>query len=139
MLLGNLREQLIYPHLRDDITDAEIQTALTQVNLDNLIERMGGLDIEKDWSAVLSQGEQQRLAFARILLSQPKYVILDEATSALDVVNERRLYELLRTQDMTYISVGHRPSLVEYHNTVLDLAAENGWRLIPAANYQFAV
>lgn len=138
MLLGTLREQLIYPNLRHNITDEEIQQALTVVNLEDLGDRMGGLGAEKDWAAVLSQGEQQRLAFARILLSQPKYVILDEATSALDVTNERRLYELLQSLDMTYISVGHRPSLVDYHQTVLDLGAENGWQLLSADNYRFA-
>jgi vitamin B12/bleomycin/antimicrobial peptide transport system ATP-binding/permease protein len=99
---------------------------------------MGGLDAEKDWAAVLSQGEQQRLAFARILLSQPKYVILDEATSALDVPNERRLYDLLQSLDITYISVGHRPSLVDYHQTVLELGVEKGWQLQSAENYRFA-
>lgn len=140
MLLGTLREQLKYPNRRENITDTDIQSALAQVNLEDLAERMGGLDTEKDWAAVLSQGEQQRLAFARILLSQPKYVILDEATSALDVTNERRLYELLQSQDITYISVGHRPSLVDYHQIVLDLRPENGksWQLLPAGDYQFA-
>jgi vitamin B12/bleomycin/antimicrobial peptide transport system ATP-binding/permease protein len=138
MLLGTLREQLIYPHLRENITDQEIQEALTIVNLEDLGDRMGGLDAEKDWAATLSQGEQQRLAFARILLSQPKYVILDEATSALDVANERRLYELLQSLDMTYISVGHRPSLVDYHQKVLDLGAEQGWQLLSAEDYRFA-
>jgi vitamin B12/bleomycin/antimicrobial peptide transport system ATP-binding/permease protein len=138
MLLGTLREQLIYPNLRENITDAEIQEALKIVNLEDLGDRMGGLDAEKDWAAVLSQGEQQRLAFARILLSQPKYVILDEATSALDVPNERRLYDLLQSLDITYISVGHRPSLVDYHQTVLELGVEKGWQLQSAENYRFA-
>lgn len=137
MLLGTLREQLIYPNLRKNITDLEIQEAMKQVNLEDLSERMGGLETEKDWAAVLSVGEQQRLAFARILLSQPKYAILDEATSALDVTNERRLYELLQSLDITYISVGHRPSLVEYHQTVLALGTDNGWQLVEASNYQF--
>lgn len=140
MLLGTLRAQLQYPNLRANITDAEIQSALVRVNLENLTTRMGGLDTEKDWAAVLSQGEQQRLAFARILLSQPKYVILDEATSALDVTNERRLYELLQSQDISYISVGHRPSLVDYHQTVLDLRPDRdrSWQLLAAEDYQFA-
>ncbi|MCG9890238.1 MAG: ABC transporter ATP-binding protein/permease [Thermosynechococcaceae cyanobacterium MS004] len=136
MLLGTLREQLVYPNLRENITDAEIQEALKIVNLADLGDRMGGLEAEKDWAAVLSQGEQQRLAFARILLSQPKYVILDEATSALDVANERRLYELLQSLDVTYISVGHRPSLVDYHQAVLELGLEAGWRLLPANEYR---
>jgi vitamin B12/bleomycin/antimicrobial peptide transport system ATP-binding/permease protein len=138
MLLGTLREQLIYPNLRENITDQEIKEALTVVNLEDLGDRMGGLDAEKDWAAVLSQGEQQRLAFARILLSQPKYVILDEATSALDVPNERRLYKLLQSLDITYISVGHRPSLVDYHQTVLELGVEKDWQLQSAENYRFA-
>jgi vitamin B12/bleomycin/antimicrobial peptide transport system ATP-binding/permease protein len=138
MLLGTLREQLIYPNLRENITDQEIQETLRIVNLEDLGDRMGGLDAEKDWAATLSQGEQQRLAFARILLSQPKYVILDEATSALDVANERRLYQLLQGLGMSYISVGHRPSLVDYHQKVLDLGAEQGWQLLSAENYRFA-
>jgi putative ATP-binding cassette transporter len=96
------------------------------------------LESEKDWVNTLSVGEQQRLAFARILLSQPKYVILDEATSALDITNERRLYGLLQSLGISYISVGHRPSLVDYHQTVLDLGAENGWQLYDASRYQFA-
>jgi vitamin B12/bleomycin/antimicrobial peptide transport system ATP-binding/permease protein len=140
MLLGTLREQLQYPNLRENIADAEIESALATVNLADLATRMGGLDAQKDWAAVLSQGEQQRLAFARILLSQPKYVILDEATSALDVTNERRLYELLQSQDITYISVGHRPSLIDYHHMVLDLRSTDrqGWQLLAAKDYQFA-
>jgi putative ATP-binding cassette transporter len=138
MLLGTLREQLTYPNLRENIPDAEILEALKVVNLEDLPERMGSLDAEKDWASVLSVGEQQRLAFARILLSQPKYVILDEATSALDVTNERRLYALLQSLDVSYISVGHRPSLVDYHQTVLDLGAESGWQLLEASRYQFS-
>jgi vitamin B12/bleomycin/antimicrobial peptide transport system ATP-binding/permease protein len=137
MLLGTLRDQLIYPNLRENITDAEIQETLALVNLDDLSERMGGLGAEKDWAATLSQGEQQRLAFARIFLNQPKYVILDEATSALDVANERRLYQLLQTLDLTYISVGHRASLKDYHQLVLNLTADGGWQLMPAQQYQF--
>jgi vitamin B12/bleomycin/antimicrobial peptide transport system ATP-binding/permease protein len=138
MLLGTLREQLTYPNLRENISDSEIQEALQIVNLEDLPERMGGLEAEKDWVNTLSVGEQQRLAFARILLSQPKYVILDEATSALDITNERRLYGLLQSMGISYISVGHRPSLVDYHQTVLDLGAENGWQLYEASRYQFA-
>jgi vitamin B12/bleomycin/antimicrobial peptide transport system ATP-binding/permease protein len=139
MLLGTLREQLIYPNLRENITDQEIQEALSLVNLEDLTERMGGLDAEKDWPTVLSLGEQQRLAFARIFLSQPKHVILDEATSALDVANERRLYQLLQTLQVPYISVGHRPSLRDYHQVVLNLSPESGNpEVVAATDYQFA-
>lgn len=139
MLLGNLREQLIYPNLRSHISDDEIHEALQLVNLEGLPERLGGMEIVKDWPSVLSLGEQQRLAFARILLSQPKYVMLDEATSALDVKNERQLYELLRSLDLVYISVGHRPSLLDYHQVVLELGTQTGWRLWSAEDYRLSL
>ncbi len=138
MLLGTLREQLVYPNMRTNVSDREIDEALELVNLEELPERVGGLSAEKDWTSVLSLGEQQRLAFARILLNQPKYVMLDEATSALDVPNERRLYGLLQTLEILYISVGHRPSLRDYHRTVLELGTTGaGWRSLRSEAYQF--
>ncbi|WP_373462085.1 ABC transporter ATP-binding protein/permease [Calothrix sp. FACHB-1219] len=121
MVLGNLRNQLIYPQLTVDITDDEIYHILQQVNLPNLVERFGGLDVEKDWSDVLSLGEQQRIAFARLMINKPKYVILDEATSALDIENEGNLYQYLVDTHTTFISVGHRPTLSKYHQMSLDL------------------
>lgn len=137
MLLGSLREQLLYPRLREGVSEAEIQEALKLVNLEELPDRVGGLDAEKDWSTILSMGEQQRLAFARIFLSQPRHVILDEATSALDVANERRLYDLLADLKLTYISVGHRPTLIDYHQSVLSLQGGGAWQLMAAADYRF--
>jgi vitamin B12/bleomycin/antimicrobial peptide transport system ATP-binding/permease protein len=138
MLLGTLRDQLVYPHLSSDISEPDIQKALQLVRLDGLPERLGGLDVEKDWPTVLSLGEQQRLAFARILLTKPQYVMLDEATSALDIKNERNLYELLREMGLVYISVGHRPSLLDYHQTVLELDSEAGWQVHHTSDYRFA-
>ena len=105
------------------------------MNLEDLPDRLGGLDTICDWSSILSLGEQQRLAFARVLLSKPKYVILDESTSALDVPNERRLYDLLKVRNITYISVGHRPTLLSYHQQVLELSEKTSWRLCPAGEY----
>ncbi|MEO1522213.1 MAG: ABC transporter ATP-binding protein/permease, partial [Cyanobacteria bacterium J06633_2] len=139
MLLGTLREQVIYPNTRTNVTDDEIQSVLEQVNLGSLAERVGGLDVERDWPTVLSLGEQQRLAFARIVLSRPKYVMLDEATSALDVTNERELYDLIREMGVTYVSVGHRPSLLEFHEKVLVLGRDRaGWQVKPSREYEFA-
>jgi putative ATP-binding cassette transporter len=139
MLLGTLREQVIYPNTRTNVSDEEIQKVLEQVNLGNLADRVGGLDVERDWPTVLSLGEQQRLAFARVLLSRPKYAMLDEATSALDVTNERELYELIQDLGVTYVSVGHRPSLLAYHEKVLVLGRDRaGWALQPSREYEFA-
>ncbi|MEB3274152.1 MAG: ABC transporter ATP-binding protein/permease [Prochlorothrix sp.] len=136
MLLGTLRDQLIYPNPRNSIPEAKILEALEQVNLGQLVEQLGGLDLEKDWPTVLSLGQQQRIAFARVLLTQPRYVMLDEATSALDIANERRLYDLLRQRELVYISVGHRPSLLSYHETVLTLRPDRTWNLTRTADYR---
>jgi putative ATP-binding cassette transporter len=86
---------------------------------------------------LLSLGEQQRLAFARLLLNSPQFAVLDEATSALDVATEKRLYGLLAQREMAFISVGHRPTLSAFHDTVLQLDGQGGWILIPAASYVF--
>lgn len=136
MILGSLRAQLLYPTAPQGISDAELQRALDDVRLADLPARVGGLDVELDWADVLSLGEQQRLAFARILLTQPRYAVLDEATSALDVDNEAHLYRLLQSTGMTYISVGHRPSVVPYHQYVLELTGSGHWRLLPVDAYQ---
>lgn len=135
MLLGSLRDQLVYPGNRTDLQDEDLQRVLTQVNLGSLAERMGGFGVIQDWPNVLSLGEQQRLAFARILTNQAPYVILDEATSALDVANERLLYMQLRDLDVSYISVGHRPSLLAYHQMVLQLTEGTDWRLMTVDEY----
>lgn len=80
------------------------------------------LDVVADWSTQMSLGEQQRLAFARVLLANPALVLLDESTSALDTTNESRLYGILQERGMTFISVGHRDSLRPFHDQVLEMA-----------------
>lgn len=135
MVLGSLRAQLLYPCVNRVIDDAELRYILKLVNLANLPDRFGGFDTESDWSNVLSLGEQQRLAFARLLLSKPRYAILDEATSALDLRNEADLYKRLEESHITFISVGHRASLVQYHQQVLELLGDTRWRLISAEDY----
>ena len=135
MLLGNLRSQLLYPNTSSEVTDEQLQEALEQVNLAHLPERVGGFDVDLEWADILSLGEQQRLAFARLLLTKPRYAILDESTSALDVGNEKRLYQLLKKTGTTFISVGHRPTLVRYHEHVLKLDGNTKWQIISAQDY----
>jgi vitamin B12/bleomycin/antimicrobial peptide transport system ATP-binding/permease protein len=127
MLLGTLREQLTYPHDAADFTDDQLEEVLVRCGLPDLAKRVGGFGVELQWENVLSLGEQQRLAFARLLLKVPKFVILDEATSALDVANEARLYGLLAESGATYISVGHRPSLRGFHTRVVELHGDGKW------------
>jgi len=129
MILGSLREELIYPTVESDLSNDELHDILEQVNLPHLVERFGSLDVEMNWGDVLSLGEQQRVAFARILINQPQYVVLDEATSALDVENEQSLYDKLQTLHITYISVGHRPTLRNYHQRLLELSENQTWQV----------
>jgi putative ATP-binding cassette transporter len=136
MVLGTLRDQLLYPNLSRETTEEQLHKALEQVNLAELPNRVGGFDIELDWADVLSLGEQQRLAFARLVLIQPRYAILDEATSALDLANEQRLYEMLREMGTTFVSVGHRTSLLQYHDFVLELKTNCQWKLMSMQEYE---
>lgn len=130
--LGDLRTQLLYPHTERDISDAELHEWLHAVNLPDLAQRFGGLQAELDWGKVLSAGEQQRLAFARALLAKPRYLLLDEATSALDGANEALLYGQLEGLSITPISVSHHEAVGAFHQQVLELTGEGGWRLYPA-------
>jgi vitamin B12/bleomycin/antimicrobial peptide transport system ATP-binding/permease protein len=128
MILGTLRNQILYPHSDSTLEDRQLYQVLDLVNLSDLPKRFGGLDIEADWADVLSLGEQQRLAFGRVLLTNPPYAILDEATSALDLKNEANLYKHLKKTRTTFISVGHRASLNEYHHVMLRLSEGGKWQ-----------
>ncbi|MDL2339254.1 MAG: ABC transporter ATP-binding protein/permease [Pseudomonadota bacterium] len=134
--LGDLRCQLLYPQTERDISDAELLLWLDKVNLPALADRVGGLGAELDWAKVLSVGEQQRLAFARVLLAKPRYVLLDEATSALDAANEALLYEQLAGLSITPVSVSHHPAVLRYHHQVLALPGDGSWALHPADGYR---
>ncbi|HSM81352.1 MAG TPA: ATP-binding cassette domain-containing protein, partial [Nodosilinea sp.] len=133
MILGTLRDQLLYPHLRRDTADTTLQDTLEKVNLADLAQRFGGFDALEEWGDVLSLGEQQRLTFARLLLNRPAFAILDEATSALDLANEAMLYSHLHHSGTTFISVGHRESLSAYHHHSLELGDHHSWSLKPLA------
>lgn len=132
--LGSLRANLLYP--RDPEVeenppgDAALMRILDIVDLHELPSRMGGLDVVGDWSDTLSLGEQQRLQFARLFLSQPSLAIIDEGSSALSIDAERRMYELIQGIGVTAVSVGHRPSLLAYHDKILRLGkSDAGWEL----------
>lgn len=137
MLLGSLREQLCYPTEEDKFSNAQLKAVLEEVNLTSLLNRYPDFDVKQDWPRILSLGEQQRLAFGRLLLNAPRFAVLDEATSALDVKTEKHLYQLLKKRELAVISVGHRPTLIEFHSSVLELAGDGKWRLLPTSSYDF--
>lgn len=117
--LGTLRAALNYPGNKP-IDDTELIYLMDLCQIGYLKDK---LDLEADWSHVLSVGEQQRLAFVRAHIQQPQCLFLDEATSALDEDTEANMYRLLqeRLQQTTVVSVGHRSTLNKYHELVLRL------------------
>ena len=133
MLPGTLREQIFYPQQPADCTDAQLQRLLERVCLPDLAPRYGGFDVARDWPRVLSLGEQQRIAVARALLIQPCYLFLDEATSAVDYATERTLYTALVGSGITCISVGHRESLLGFHQHELQLLGLGCWQVVHSA------
>lgn len=126
--LGDLRAVVSYPCKEGDLSDQDITEALSKVALPHLIPR---LEEVQDWAKVLSPGEQQRVAFARVLLSKPKAVFLDESTSALDEGLEMMLYQLVRRElpNTIVVSVSHRSTVEQHHEQELELLGDGGWRL----------
>ena len=120
LVLGSLRRALSYPRTAA-ASDEEIARILKLVGMDHFAARLDNVD---DWSRILSLGEQQRLAFARILLIRPDWIFLDEATSALDEAREHALYQLLYQElpNASIISVGHRSTLFALHDRELRLS-----------------
>jgi putative ATP-binding cassette transporter len=126
--LGDLRTVVSYPSVAGDFGDDAIREALDTVALGHLESR---LDEVADWAKVLSPGEQQRIAFARVLLAKPKVVFLDESTSALDEGQEFAVYRSLRTRlpDCIVVSISHRGTVEQHHDRRLELLGDGEWRL----------
>jgi putative ATP-binding cassette transporter len=130
MIDGNLRDQLLYPYTEEALSDDQILAVADKVNLVDVLDRVDNdLDRVMDWVNVLSIGEQQRVAFARLFLRNPKFAFLDEATSALDEDNQANLYHLLKESRIGFISVGHRITLTKYHDRVLQLDRSGSWEM----------
>ncbi len=129
--LGTLRQALHYPQPVNGNEPGSDEAILDLIHLGHLHDK---LDVEDDWSRILSLGEQQRLAFGRLLIARPEAAFLDEATSAMDEGLEDTMYRLLREQlpHTRLVSVGHRSTLRRHHGTELMLQGEGGgWTLSP--------
>lgn len=128
MVLGSLRSQFLYGSGgRQGILDSELMAVAEKVKLTATIERVGGLDGIQEWSSVLATGEQQRIAFARLVLAKPKYAFLDEATTALDRDMEEHLYNLMKDSASMFVSVGYHASLSRFHEYELALKGDGTW------------
>ncbi len=125
---GNLMSALTYPNKPDNISHTKAVEILNKVQLGHLAEQ---LEKEQDWTRILSLGEQQRLAFARLILHKPAVAFLDEATASMDEGLEFAMYQLLKQElpKTTLISVGHRSTLKALHQQQLALQDKGQWQL----------
>ncbi len=126
--LGNLRDVVSYPSSAGEFSDEGLREMLVKVMLPHLVDR---LDEHQDWAKVLSPGEQQRIAFARVLLTRPRAVFLDEATSALDAGLQLAMYRLLRSElpETIVVSVSHRDDVETHHERRLQLFGDGRWQV----------
>ncbi len=127
--LGSLRDQFFDADYQGVDDDERLISVLCQVTFGPILERVGGLDVERDWANILTVGEQQLLGIARLLMAQPKFAFLDRATSALSLSRVKHIYTVLSATSITYLTVGDHPSLRNYHDNVLELLEDGLWAL----------
>ena len=139
--LGTLRDQVIYPESWDGaeargVTEGDLDAIMKTVHLSYLVEREGGWGAEKPWKDVLSGGEQQRVALARLFFSNPLFAILDECTSAVSIDVEGEIYSAAKAAGISLLTVSHRvQSLLNFHDCVLAFDGEGGYSFESIAAY----
>ncbi|KAF8272965.1 adrenoleukodystrophy protein [Lactarius quietus] len=130
--IGTLRDQVIYPHNRADMeergtTDDELLEILSMVQMESVVEREGGWDAAREWRDVLSGGDKQKIAWARLFYHKPKYAVLDEATSLVPTEIEGMMMDHATKLGITLLTVSHRPSLWKYHAMILHYDGQGGY------------
>ncbi|EPQ30296.1 uncharacterized protein PFL1_02412 [Pseudozyma flocculosa PF-1] len=130
--LGTLRDQIIYPHTVSEMrargkTDEDLLDILKVVQIEHIVAREGGWDVQREWRDALSGGDKQRIAMARLFYHRPKFAILDECTSAVTLEIEKIMYDHATKIGITMLTVSHRPSLWKYHSYVLQYDGQGGY------------
>jgi putative ATP-binding cassette transporter len=123
---GTLREVLL-PEREGAIGDEQIATWLRGLDLEGVLERMSGLDVERDWDDALSLGEQQLLSVARVVLAAPRFVFLERPRATLGAAHADRVLSLLRERSITYLTLGDGGDQQDDYNVVLELSDDGGW------------
>lgn len=120
MPIGTLMEAILFPERDNPALEAQVSKVLKQCHLEHLVPRLGE---SAAWSDQLSPGEQQRVAFSRVLLHKPDWVFLDESTSMLDHANEELMYSLIKSElpHCSIVSVGHRATLEKMHDHIINV------------------
>jgi putative ATP-binding cassette transporter len=128
---GTLREVLSTAGKDPPVSDQTLVSTLRELNLESLVARIGGLDLAKRWDNVLSLGEQKLVAFARILLTVPRFVFLERPGVALSTEQLRRILDLLAEKSISVLTIGLAEDAPGYYNARLELGEDGGWQWIP--------
>lgn len=128
---GTLKEVLLRTHLEATVSAERILKTLELLEMGHLLERAGGLEIEQDWDSLLSLGEQQMVAFARLLIAAPRFACLDRLSSTLDPERVVRLLGILTAHSISYVNFGEAGESHRLYDAVLDIGADGHWTYVP--------
>jgi putative ATP-binding cassette transporter len=134
LIASTLREWLLLALSDRSISDAQLFGALGKAGLSAAVERIGGLDVERDWSSALSRGEQHLVGIARVLLARPRFALLEQITEALGPEQVEQIYHAFSEASITYITLGENEQFQAYHNGVLELFDDGRWQYTETKN-----
>jgi putative ATP-binding cassette transporter len=129
---GTMRQLLAGSAQESDLDKDRLKATLSTFELEPILGRAGGLDAHQDWDRLLSLGEQQLVAFARMFLAAPQFAFLDRPTTTLGVEQVERLLRTLTESSITYLTIGEVEDLYHLHDAVLEVADDGSWRWQPA-------
>jgi vitamin B12/bleomycin/antimicrobial peptide transport system ATP-binding/permease protein len=125
---GTLRDLVLRTGQEQRIGDERIQSVLAELGVDHIPSRAGGMEVERDWQVLLSLGEQQKLAAARLILARPAYAILDRLSTSLAQSEVRRVLERLRSHSISFVYFAETKDLSDLCEIILELNADGTWR-----------